>query len=305
MHMTTIGIKNSDCQIKSYIISELESIKTMDFDFIHDNYMAGDTFFIECSLKEGLFTKIKENKAYDELIYNLAVILSDVIINNYETKLVKKIIKDLCLYLTDYEKAQVYDLADKIIKKEDNAGDCIFYKQSRKTRIIKKIINYLKTENIIIIDGFVKFRLNEYMKELYDIVEKAIEEYITEKEYNEFIKLLRYFVEIQEPKIDIIHILTAKDGGYILMDSEKNIINCEYYDDIKPELIDSEINQDDILISNLITIAPKKIYIHNVEGFTNKELIKTIRNVFFDRTEICKNCDICGFESIKTIKEFN
>lgn len=305
MHMTTIGIKNSDCQIKNYIISELESIKTIDFDLIHDNYMAGDTFFIECSLREGLFAKIKENKAYDELIYNLAIIISDVIINNYETKLIKKIIKDFCVYLTDYEKAHIYELADKLIKKEDNADDRIFYKQSRKNRIIKKIMNYLKTENIIIIDGFVKFRLNEYMKELYDVVEKAVEEYITEREYNEFIKLLRYFVEIQESKIDTIHILTAKDGGYILMDSKKNIINCEYYDDIKPELIDNEINNDDILISNLITIAPKKICIHNIEGFANKELMKTIRNVFFDRTEICKNCQICGFGSVKIIKEFN
>lgn len=304
MYMTTIGIKSSDCQIKSYIISELESIKTIDFDVIHENYMVGDIFFINCGLKEGLFAKIKESKAYDELIYNLSVILSDVIINNYEAKLIKKIIKDFCLYLTDYEKVQIYELAGRIIKKEDSVDDGVFYKQSRKTRIVKKIMNYLKTENIIIIDGFVKFRLNEYMKELYDIVEKAVEEYVTEKEYNEFIKLLRYFVEIQESKIDTIHVMPAKDGRYILLDNEKSMVNCECYDDIQPEIIGNEINYDDILISNLITIAPKKIYIHNIQGFANKELIKTICNVFFDRTEICKNCEICGFESIKN-KEFN
>ncbi len=305
MHMTTIGIKNGDFRIKNYIISKLESMKALDFNIIYEDYMAGDTSFIKCGLKEGLFAKIKENKSYDDLIYNLAIILSDVIISNYEEKLIKKIIKDFCLYLTDYEKTQIYELADKLIKKEDDCNDDIFYKQSRKAKIINIIMTYLKTESILIIDGFVNFRLNEYIKELNDIVEKAIEEFITEKEYNEFIKLLRYFVEIQESKIDTIHIVAIKDGRYILLDNNKSVVNCECYEDFKPEVTDNEINNDDILISNLITIAPKKICIHNIEGFANKELIQTIRNVFYDRTEICKNCEICGFESVKISKELN
>ena len=81
----------------------------------------------------------------------------------------------------------------------------------------------MKSENFIIIDGFVNFRLTDYIKELGDIADKAVEEYIAEREYNEFIKLLRYFVEIQESKLDTINIIPSEEGSYFLIDSMKNL----------------------------------------------------------------------------------
>ena len=124
--------------------------------------------------------------------------------------------------------------------------------------------------------------MDDYVKELCILVDKAVEAYITQKEYNEFIKLLRYFVEIQESKINVIHVVAVKNGNYILMDENKSKISYEDVDEFRQELTNKELNYDDILISNLITI-------------------QTIQNVFYDRTEICQNCDICGFGSIKRI----
>lgn len=305
MHMTTIGIKKNDYKIKNYILSKLESMNKENLDIIFEDYLDSDILFIKCSLKEGLLSKIKDSKAYDDLIYDIAVILSDVIINNYESMLIKKVIKDYCIYITDIEKAQIFEFADKLIKNEDNIYDGFFYKQSRKAKVKKSILSYLKTENLIILDGFVNFRLNEYVKELYVIVDKAVEEFVTQKEYNEFIKLLRYFVEIQESKMDTIHIVVEKNGGYVLLDGKKSIVSYENSEDFRPDMASKEINYDDILISNLITIAPKKIYIHNIDGFVNKELMQTIQNVFYDRIEICLNCQICGFGSIKTNSKLN
>ena len=42
-----------------------------------------------------------------------------------------------------------------------------------------------------------------------------------EKEYKEFIKLLKYFVDIQESKIEKINIY-IKGGGYVLKDGYGN-----------------------------------------------------------------------------------
>ncbi len=38
---------------------------------------------------------------------------------------------------------------------------------------------------------------------------------MVEKEYNEFIKLLKYFVDVQENKIDEVNIIIDKLGNYI------------------------------------------------------------------------------------------
>jgi putative sporulation protein YtxC len=110
---------------------------------------------------------------------------------------------------------------------------------------------------------------------------------IAEQEYNEFIKLLKYFVDIQEPKYEEIHITQNSDGTYKLIDEAGNEVHREYFDEFKREIEDSEVNYDDLLISSLITMSPKKIIINNSESIKNKELLMTISKVF-DNTELRK-----------------
>ena len=54
-----------------------------------------------------------------------------------------------------------------------------------------------------------------------------------------------------------------------------------------------DINYDDLLISSLISLAPKKIIIHRISQFTNKELLNTIFNIFLDKVIICTECELC------------
>ncbi|NLM43188.1 MAG: putative sporulation protein YtxC [Clostridiales bacterium] len=302
MYLTTIAVRNNDEKVKDHIFSGLEAIKKGDINITHEEYTAGDTVFIKCGLKEGFMSKLIENRNNEDFRYSLAQVLCDVIINNYESKILKKIIKEYYLYLTDYEKELIYENSLKLIKQEDECKEG-FYEQTRRTRIIRKILNYLKSENFIIIDGFVNFRLTDYIKELGDIVDKAVEEYIAEREYNEFIKLLRYFVEIQESKLDTINIIPSEEGSYFLIDSMKKPINCECFEELKSEITDSNISYDDLLISTLITVAPNKIIIHDTQNFKNKELLKTISSIFYDRIDICRGCDMCSI--LKGNKELN
>ena len=56
-------------------------------------------------------------------------------------------------------------------------------------------------------EGFIRFRLKDYIEELKYIIDGSVDELLIDREYNEFIKLLRYFVEIQEPKVEEVHVL--------------------------------------------------------------------------------------------------
>jgi len=69
------------------------------------------------------------------------------------------------------------------------------------------------------------FRSKELMPQIYTIIEKVVESYMIEKEYNEFISLLKYFVEIQESKAEKVDLYIGKRGdSYILRDEFGNNI---------------------------------------------------------------------------------
>ena len=114
---------------------------------------------------------------------------------------------------------------------------------------------------------------------------------MVEKEYREFIKLLKYFVDIQESKLERVDIIINKDGGYSVVDEN----NIDLFDEFMKELTDCKLgvdaNIEDVIISGLITNAPKKINIFKKKYCTNKEFIDTIVNVFEKRVEFINECD--------------
>jgi len=114
-----------------------------------------------------------------------------------------------------------------------------------------------------------------------------------EREYREFIRLLRYFVDIQEPKFNAVHIIAGYDNKYVLLDENKNEITNECLQEFVNDIPEGEINYDDLLVSSLITMAPRKLVIHGAKSFRNKELLETIKNVFWGKVVICSECELC------------
>jgi putative sporulation protein YtxC len=139
----------------------------------------------------------------------------------------------------------------------------------------------------------VNFRLKDYIKDLEEIVDKAVDDFLMDREYREFIRLLRYFVEIQEPKFDTVHVVVGYDGKYILLDDSKREITNECIQEYASEISEGEMNYDDLLVSSLITFAPRRIIIHCTGQFKNKELMETIKNVFAGRVTVCQGCETC------------
>jgi len=297
MYLVAIGSCSDAEIIKEDIYSQLNEAKKKGIDVVREDYYIGSSLFVSCGAEETFISGITDRKAYKEFKYILATILTEVIIKHYEIKLFKKIIKENFFYLNDRERTIVADNAYKLLNNKDPVEPGGFYKRDRRNKIMQNILEYLDTENEFNIEGFINFRLNSYLSELNEVIERALEIYVAEREYNEFIKLLRYFVEIQESKVDVLHLFQSKDGRYLLFDENRNSISSEYFDELRSEILDDAINYDDLLISTLITISPNKIMIHDIEGFKNRELVQTIMNVFAERITICSRCDLCGSPS--------
>ncbi len=251
------------------------------------------TFFLNCQLNENKTVKKNPTKAINIFHYYIANVIADYIINNKEKKLLEKIIQKQYNYFNPKEREKILDLSLNVLNYRDGLYTSTnIYKISKKVRIIEEIVKYLETNKKLIIDGFIRFRLKYYMDDLKDAVATGVEDYIMEKEYNEFIRLLQYFVDIQEPKIETIHILVGQNN-YTLLNENYSPIENEYLEELATEFLDGEIKYGDLLISSLITIAPTRIYIHLMEKIKNKEIIDTIQKVFNNRAIICEGCDIC------------
>ncbi len=254
-----------------------------------------------------LVCKLKENEKYKNhpidtlnIFYHyVANVIADYIIKFKEPKILEKIIKQECYYFSSQEREVVLQLSMKALNEREGFYlSTNIYQISKKVRIINEIIDYLENYDELIIDGFILFRLKKYIEDLRDAVDSGIEDFLMEKEYDEFIHLLQYFVDIQEPQIQTLHILMDENKNYSLLDGNFKPIQNECLEELSSEFLDGEIEYEDLLISSLITIAPTKIYIHHTEETNNLEIMETIQKVFGDRVQICNGCEACRKKSI-------
>ncbi len=294
MFLVAVGSCIDAESIKCDIYKQLDEAKKEGTDIVHEDYYIGDSLFINCGINDRFTRDAGYKKEYEELKYILASVLTEVIIDHYEMKLFSRIIKENFFYLNCKEQAIVLNNARKLLNDENLSVPGGFYKRDRRNRIMQIILDYLNTEDAFNIEGFINFRLNSYINELNAVTERALDNFVAEREYNEFIKLLRYFVEIQESRIGTLHLCQSKDGKYLLFDDNRNTISGEYFDELRSDISDDAINYDDLLISTLITISPNNITIHGMEEFKNRELIKTIMNVFAERITVCTGCELCS-----------
>lgn len=229
-------------------------------------------------------------------------LLADFILWKYEEKLISRIINSNYCYFNALDKKNILNFAIENIKSDKSIFSSLYHVR-RRNIIIRKLSEYFDSADSMVLDGFINFRLKDYMKELEEIVDKAVDDFLMEREYKEFIRLLKYFVEIQEPKQTIVHVLACYDGKYALLDENKNEIINECIREFANEVEEGEINHDDLLVSSLITLAPHRIVIHLTAKFRNKELLETIKSVFADKVTLCDGCDLCAIEPVKSEKQ--
>ncbi|MCB2293790.1 putative sporulation protein YtxC [Clostridium algoriphilum] len=229
---------------------------------------------------------------------NVANMLYKIVTTEFCKKEINNFLADTYFFLQYDEIKQVKPKIQEALLSEGSiSGPNMVYCINRKNKIIDKITKCIEENNEINISGFLTFRTKELNGDLECIVDKVVEEYMVEKEYNEFIKLLKYFVEVQDSKIDEVNILVGKDGNYYLRDKDGNDLVEDMIMELSDVKFDSKESQEELIISTMITSAPKKIIIHCVEYCKNKELIQTISKVFVGRVEYCDSCVEC--EKIK------
>jgi len=264
--------------------SDLQTLQKEGLPLNIDIDKIGDITFLDCQLdgqKEESFEVIK---AY------IANCLAEIIVDEWEHRIIKKLVRNNYYYYTEEEKQLILQKAREILNPVTQDS---YHRQQRKEKVMLKVLDYLELHKELILEGFINFRLKDYQQELENIVNSAVDEFLLEKEYQEFIRLLRYFVDIQEPRIDKVKIIFKHNGKFNLLNKEDRPVQHESLDGLLLDLQENDINYDDLLISALITLAPRELELHEEKGLTAGDTAKTIENVFGQRVYHCTGCQLC------------
>jgi len=222
--------------------------------------------------------------------------VADVIVNKWEANMIENMIESNFYYFTANERGKIGIKAQEIISWQDNEGNsqttCAAVVKRQK-EISQLLADYLFEQKYLNIEGFINFRLPDYWKSLEKAVELAVDDYMMEKEHNEFVRLLKYFVDVQEPRVSIVNVILKSSGSFQMFDNDTNVIDSRYKNGFSVDMVQSEIDSEDLLISALITVAPKRINLHLPEPKKVKDILTTLQGVFGERVKICGGCTCC------------
>lgn len=163
--------------------------------------------------------------------------------------------------------------------------------------IEKSILAYLKgPHDHLNIEGFYNFRLHECRRELRRVIDEAVENHLADKEYREFIRLLKYFLSLQQPKIELVHLTADQKGRVRITDHRfKQVDPCEW-DEFDLTDFDDESDYEDILVSMLVSVAPRRIMLHRSVFQRYPRAVESLRRIFENRLIYCEDCSHCRRE---------
>lgn len=230
----------------------------------------------------------------EELFFSyVADILKQTILKFYEKKIVSNIINFNYFYFSDIEKKKIFDLCIELLNEKENIEAV-----SRTNVIFYLCKDYIKENKSVVLDGFINFRIREYINILDEIVETGVNSYIIEKEYLEFINLLKIYIDSKTASSQILHLIYFNQES-ILLDNEKNVIQLNSDISNAKYLSDITFSSNDYCLNTLLNILPKKILIHTLDG-KEDEFITTLKSIFGKRVSICFGCNMCKYYKLES-----
>jgi len=223
----------------------------------------------------------------------LAAAVADLIISRWEKVMLFNITKTGYPFLKEDERRCVYELA--LARMEHPDGEHGQLTMARRKRLVQtRLEEFLLSSSHLNVDGFVVFRLKDYLADLRWVVGRAVEDFLLEREYREFISLLRFFLENQRPRAVTVHVVVRPPGRFQLYDHDFRPVSYQYMDGLIVDVNHSEIDYEDILISALITIAPVKVVLHAPGPVClTPHTLTTLQAVFQDKVAQCPGCRFC------------
>lgn len=276
--MKSICIKIVNQKTAKYLLEKLEA-----FDLDKTFYS-----FKKFKLYQNIIIHYLGNSE-EEFFIKLSETLSSLIIELYEDYIIQNLIKVEYFYFDNIEKNKIKETT---LEDLYNNEETICEYEKRFELIKNSFYDYLVSNHSMVLQGFVTFRLQDYFEILLEQIDKSVNKYIIQKEYTEFISILKMYINSEPSTCNLVHLI-YKNSKPILLDENKdiikiedNILNAKYLSDIT-------FSSNDYILNTLLGLVPKKIYIHLLDEKCD-EFINTLKLIFENRVFICTDCTICN-----------
>lgn len=273
--MKSLCIKTNNSNLLQYLLNELQHLEIEQVYFSEKQFRHYKNIIIH-------YTGDNE-----ELFINkISSFLSLLVIDELEEELINKILIQNYFYFDVNERKEILNLYFDITA---NDFSDIFDKKFK--ALFESFYSFLSSHKSLVLKGFINFRIKAYMEVLDDIVNEAVNSFIIEKEYLEFISLLRLYINSQPNSNKAVHIIYSNSDS-LLLDENKNIIDITEEVFKAKYLSDITFSSNDYILNSLLTLLPSKIYIHLIEPYID-EFIHTLQAIFENRVTLCTDCNIC------------
>ncbi|HHY95247.1 MAG TPA: hypothetical protein GX513_09590 [Firmicutes bacterium] len=215
----------------------------------------------------------------------LAAVLCEVIVSDFREVFLQRIVAAHYPQLERDERTVVVDYAERVLREiwgDERGLDAI------RAKVLLRLLEYLESNDELVVEGFITFRLKDYVDLMEEAVEGAIDEILLEREYEEFVHLLQCFVVAQESRTPEIHLMCSS-SGLALEDSEGREITLRVAGPL-----DVALRPEDLVISALVGMAPRRVIVHGTPRQEEDEgILRTVRRIFTDRLSLCPGCPRC------------
>lgn len=283
--MVSFCIKTNNEQIQNYLMDNIALINLSDIIFVKKCFSKYTNIIVH-------YVGTDTNLFYEYF----ADILTGCIINNFEYKIVHKLLEFNYFYFDDMDLSKIETNCTEILNSLSNttAIDVSSYLPieilDRENCVFESVCDYIKNHKSMVLDGFVRFRLFKYINILDSFVDFCVNQFILNREYTEFIDLLKLYINSKENKTKLVHLIYVNDES-ILLDENKNIISLSHSNLDTHYLSDISFSSNDYALNTLLSLLPEKIIIHLVSP--ENEFINTLRLIFDGKVVICSDCNIC------------
>lgn len=144
------------------------------------------------------------------------------------------------------------------------------------------------------LDGFMRFRAKALLVGAEVGVSEVVEQFLADREYEEFVSLLRYMLESQPATQQVVHVFCTDERLWMCDDTGALITDEDVTQAAHQVSDEGEVNVEDLSMSVLITRSPCRIVIHDTtHDAAWPSFSETLERVFLNRVVRCDGCAAC------------
>lgn len=186
-----ILIKSDSKNFTELFVNELKNIPSVRF--ICHKINGFYTVTIKCSSYYKNFSNTYPSSFYGNYIYlytSTSLLLSELIMSFYEKTLIKRFLSLNYFYFQNEEQSQIFNIASSLL---DPCSPIELSKNlysKRKEKLLSYLLENFRNRNYINIEAFTNFSVPNYMCDIEETIDRAVELFLSNISYIELIQFI-------------------------------------------------------------------------------------------------------------------